>query len=421
MADKEGANSMNEMSSTPKGTSGNLFSVFHKSTQKTNIQYEHNESYESASNISQDLVNPKDLFDSLKDCDDKDIKSALQTFARAYESIYNKQICTSSKVNNLSEIINDVSLESKQLADHVNVQITKLEDDLAIHKDTTDDRLLSLKVTSDIRHSKQYLKIFMRNEERMKNINKVNVRNEAMKVLKEMELDLKNITIANAETRYERRSLFGPVRFIKHIVITFNDCVTAERLLVDFMKKSKNENDKNAQNNLLGTYYNNSYYLELPSTFEMRKVMSVCKELKSKENIASVFYGPESVRVIMKKEDPNDKDEIPKKFDVSNLHEVDKMRKKFFMKQADIPAKQLFNKDYWTKKKDMINDNSKKKSQQSKRRLEKSFEGSSSNGNAKKGKNKSMNNQNKPAHNSNNYNNKAATTSADVNATQPDQ
>ena len=98
-------------------------------------------------------------------------------------------------------------------------------------------------------------------------------------------------------------------------------------------------------------YFNNNYYLELPSSYEMRKVMSVCRELKTDENIANVFYAQDSVRVMMKKNDPNDKDEIPKKFDVTNLHEVDKMRKKFLMKNADIPAKQIFNRDYWAKKK----------------------------------------------------------------------
>jgi hypothetical protein len=134
------------------------------------------------------------------------------------------------------------------------------------------------------------------------------------------------VQIVNAETRYERRNLFGPVRFIKHIVVTFNDFCTAERLLVEFIKRTKQADSNESlmdTSQESGKYFNNNnFYLELPSSFEMRKVMSVCRELKADENIANIYYAQDSIRVMMKKSDPNDKDEIPKKFDVTNLHEI---------------------------------------------------------------------------------------------------
>jgi len=174
------------------------------------------------------------------------------------------------------------------------------------------------------------------------------------------------------------------------MVVTFNDFCTAEKLFMDFIKsKGNNERTDESMHQSTSNFLSNKYYLELPSSFEMRKVMSVCKELKADENIASVFYASDCVRVIMKKNDPNDEKEIPKKFDVTNLHQVDKMRNKFVMKNADIPAKQLFNRDYWSKKKENIkkkNNVVNNNGQQSKRRLENSFEGHTNNGNAKKGK-----------------------------------
>lgn len=335
------------------------------------------------------LVSPKDLYDSLSSYEkNNDLKSTLEIFAKAYEGIYNKQ-------DQINTQLDEMSVSSDQLEEHVNAQITKLEDDLAMHKNVTEDKLLSLKVTADIRHSKHFLKIFIKNENRIKNINKLNARNEARKIFNELQLDLGNVVIVNAETRYEKRKLFGPLKFIKFIMVTFNDFVSAERLLLDFLKSNKADKGESSSSVATGMLFNNNYYLELPSTYEMRKVMSVCRELKSDEQVANAFYGSDSIRVYMKKDDPNDVDEIPKRFDVTNLHDVDRMRKKFVMKNADIPAKQLFNRDYWAKKKEKNNNiNSvanNENAQQAKRRLEKSFEGITANKNAKKGK-KSKNN-----------------------------
>lgn len=369
-----------------------FFPTISSSTQKsTSTVINTAQSVIESSDSSRDSLNPKALFDSLEKIDkNEDIKSTLMNFAKAYECLYKSQEKMSSQIDNINVVVSDISLSSSQLADHVNGQITKLEDDLAVHKDITEDRLLSLKVAADIRHSKHFLKIFMRDEKRMNDINKVNVRNEAKKVLNELGLDLRDVRIANAETRYERRSLFGPVRFIKHMVVTFNDFCTAEKLFMDFIKsKGNTERTDESMHQSTSNFLNKKYYLELPSSFEMRKVMSVCKELKADENIASVFYASDCVRVVMKKNDPNDEKEIPKKFDVTNLHQVDKMRNKFVMKNADIPAKQLFNRDYWSKKKENIkkkNNVVNNNGQQSKRRLENSFEGHTNNGNAKKGK-----------------------------------
>ena len=91
---------------------------------------------------------------------------------------------------------------------------------------------------------------------------------------------------------------------------------------------------------------------------------------------------------------PGDENEIPKKFDVTCLHDVDKMRKKHHMKNAMIPAKQLYNKEYWARKKDInISKRASNESIQGKRRLEQSFEGPTINSQAKKEK-KNNNNSN---------------------------
>jgi len=82
--------------------------------------------------------------------------------------------------------------------------------------------------------------------------------------------------------------------------------------------------------------------------------MNICKELKSKEKIAKVFYGPDNVRAVMKKENENDEKEIPKRFDMSSFHHIDKMRKKFNMRNAEFPTKQIYGSDYWIKKKEML-------------------------------------------------------------------
>jgi len=197
-----------------------FFPTISSSTQKsTSTVINTSQSVNESSDSSRDLLNPKVLFDSLEKIDkNNDIKSTLMNFAKAYECLYMRQEKMSSQIDNINVVVSDISLSSSQLADHVNGQITKLEDDLAVHKDITEDRLLSLKVAADIRHSKHFLKIFMRDEKRMNDINKVNVRNEAKKVLNELGLDLRDVQIANAETRYERRNLFGPVRLTNIII-----------------------------------------------------------------------------------------------------------------------------------------------------------------------------------------------------------
>ena len=131
--------------------------------------------------------------------------------------------------------------------------------------------------------------------------------------------------------------------------MSFNDFTTAERLLRQYIAQTKNSPSSQATSH---KSYIRDFYLELPSTIEMRKIFSVCKELQKVDNISSVTYTEDAVRVIMKKENTTDESEIPKKYDVKNYYQIDKMRNKFKMKNAHLPSKQVFGRDYWIKKRE---------------------------------------------------------------------
>lgn len=300
-----------------------------------------------------------------------DVKSTLNLMMEVLNSLSNQQIDLKAESSGISKDVND-------LTEHVNNQLTNIENDLAAHKNDTDDKLLALKVTADIRHSKYFLKIFARDDKRMKSVTKINAMSEANKILKELNLSINPAKIVGADTRFEKRNLFGPPRFIKLIVLTFNDFVTAEKILIEYLK-GKNGNNKNevnaTENDNVNTITSNllkdKYYLELPSTFEMRKIMSVCKELKKEEGIEKVVFGADNVKAIMKKDNPNDKDEIPKKYEVNCFKQIDNMRKKFKMSDNDIPSKQIYTNDYWQQKR---NSETSRKNGKSKRKLEKSYE-----------------------------------------------
>ncbi|CAG9800215.1 unnamed protein product [Chironomus riparius] len=295
----------------------------------------------------------KELIESLKCIENiqnvEDVKASLLIMAKAIESLSCDQETSKSTLDNLTNDIDDLS-------EHVNYQLTSLEDNLAAHKNDSEDKLMALKVATDIRYSKHFLKIFVRDDKRMKDVTRINAIAEATKILNELKLSLGSSKIVSGETRFEKRNLFGPARFIKHIVVTFNDFVTAERILSDFlMMKKKNTKDsanKDGQNTFASSSLNDKYYLEIPSTYEMRKIMSVCRELKNEEDIEKIVYGPESVKAIMKRKNKDDTNEIPKKYEVRNFTQIDNMRKKFNMKFSDIPSKQIYTKEYWQKKND---------------------------------------------------------------------
>lgn len=316
---------------------------------------------------SKDLINSltsNKTIDNIKNVED--VKSTLLIMAKALESLACAQAASCVTTSNLT---NDL----EQLSDHVNNQLTNLEDNLAVHKNETEEKLMASKVTADIRQSKHFLKIFLKDDKRMKEITRVNAATEATKILHELKLSIGSSRIVKAETKFEKRNLFGPLRFIKHIVITFNDFVTAERLLFDFLKQKRdNRNNSGADgaNTVANHSLSDKYYLEIPSTFEMRKIMSVCKELKKEEEIERVFYGPNSINAIMKKKNADDKNEIPKKYEMTNFSQIDGMRKKFNMKNSELPSKQIYTKDYWQKRRYSSN----KDSVHSKRKREKSFE-----------------------------------------------
>lgn len=296
----------------------------------------------------------------------EEVKSTLLLMAKSLESLASAQTSTGATTVQLTNDLEDLSA-------HVNNQITNLEDELAIHKSHTEDKLMSLKVTADIRYSKQFLKIFIKDDKRMKEVTRVNAAAEASKILHELKLSTGSSRIVKGETKYEKRNLFGTMKFIKYIVITFNDLVTAETVLADFLKQKRNDQGKSGKDkhDMVGSNsLYDKYYLEIPSTFEMRKILAACRELKNEENIEKVVYGPSSIKTIMKKKNAEDDDEIPKKYEVTSYAEIDSMRKKFQMKNSEIPSKQIFTKDYWQKKRESTGKNN----MTVKRRRDKSFD-----------------------------------------------
>jgi len=342
----------------------------------------------SSNKNTESVVDMESLHKAIDKLDgSSDVKETFLVMARALEQLQSQQVKVNSSVNEMTELVVDCNAMTNQLSEHVNTQLTKIEDDLAVFKNETEDKIMSVKVQADIRHSKHFLKIFSKDENKMETITKVNAMAEAMRILEELELSYGDARIVKAETKYERRNIFGSMKFLKYIVVTFNDFVTAERVLFDHLSKKK-EIEKSGTEVRTGSG-RGQYHLEIPSTFEMRKIMAVCRELKNSENIAKVFYGPDCVRAVMKKENENDEKEIPKKFDMSNLHHVDKMRKKFKMKNPHFPTKQMFNRDYWTKKNELANGSKNEGNNRNgfgKRLLSKSFEAEMDPGNSKRDK-----------------------------------
>lgn len=335
---------------------------------------------------STSVVDTESIYKAIDKLESSEVKATFQLMARALEQMHKSQVQVNSTVNDMIEMVDDCNAVSSELSEHVNTQLTKIEDELAVFKNVTEDKIMSVKVQADIRNSKHFLKIFSNDKNKMETITRVNAMVEAVRILEELGLDYGEARIVKAETKYERRNIFGSMKFLKHIVLTFNDFVTAEKVLFDHLSKKK-EMEK-ADKEASARSKTGKYHLEIPSTFEMRKLMSVCRELKNSENIAKVFYGPDCVRAVMKKENENDDEEIPKRFDMSNLHHVDKMRKKFKMKNLHLPSKQIFDSAYWSKKNEEAQGSNTggNRKRSTKRPLSKSFEKETGPANTKRDK-----------------------------------
>jgi len=299
-----------------------------------------------------ELTDPKILLQSLEKGDkSKDLKPTVSLIIEAYGKLLKAHNKLQSDYATMEENQKEQAASSSTFMDDVDSQMIKFDEDIAKLKDVMDDKITAIKVSTDIRYSKYFLKVFMKNDKRMKSINSMNVATESMKILNELKLDIGNSRLIKAETKFERRNLFGSQGFKKYVLMSFGDFVTAERLLRQHIAclKSKPAQSKEEE----------QFYLELPSTAEMRKIMATCRELKNEEDIASVTYSTDSIRVMMKKSNPADDSEIPKKYDVKNLHQIDNMRKKFGMKNSQISSKQIFNEDYWNKKREGPSNNRK--------------------------------------------------------------
>ena len=211
----------NETKEGPKNqTILNAFAVQHQNQNipSANMSNSSQNTPNDQGSTSRDSFNPTLLYQSIEKVEKiGDVKSTLLVFAKALENITGAQNSSNCIMKSLNDVVEELSYASGQLTKHVNNQITKIEDDLAIHKNITDDKLMSLKVTSDIRHSKYFLKILMKDEKRMRSISKVNALTEASKILNELELSVGESRIVKAETRFEGRNIFGKMRFINFV------------------------------------------------------------------------------------------------------------------------------------------------------------------------------------------------------------
>jgi hypothetical protein len=271
---------------------------------------------------------------------DKDTTKVLRVLVEACTSLIHAQKITGENCNVISESADQNSTQLQEYIDQVQDNVSCASNDLQNYVVQNEEDKLEIRVKMDTRNSKQFMTIFPKDDSRLSSLNDTNVAREAENIITSKGLSLGKAYIANAFILTGMKKINGQQKFVKYIHCQFNDNATSERLVSEMVKINKSKANETPD-----------YFFCVPTTYDMRKVMNICNELRNSGLVARTYYAEDSVKVLL----PAVDGAKPKRVFVRNHNDIDKLRDLVKDPNVKTASRVFYNKDYWSQKYSRIN------------------------------------------------------------------
>lgn len=295
--------------------------------------------------ISENLVKPKiiDQSELQKSLDalsgSKDVNKMFSVLLNAYSTLANAVDSNFAACSKIAQSVDDNNEAFLKITDQLNDNVENLSRKHHEYVHSNENDKQQLKVKTDLRFYKSQMIIYLKNDDILKS-DLDNCMPIAEKIIKDQGLSLGRAYITKAIILSGLKKINNINKCTKYLYIHFSDSFTSERLIMEMITKNRN-----------GQKGSPDVFFSQPSSYDIRKLSSICHDLRSDGSVSKVFHGDDAIKVTLHKKDPLDPNEKVKKVHVRNFADLDKLRKDVGSKSCNISTRTFYNKEYWTHKK----------------------------------------------------------------------
>ncbi|KAL7049585.1 hypothetical protein ACKWTF_003778 [Chironomus riparius] len=261
----------------------------------------------------------------------------ISVLVNAYSSLSNAVETNFANSSLIAQTLDGNTESFQNITEQLN---NKAEDLSRRHQEyvkSNDNDIQQLKVKTDVRYYKSQMIIYLKNDNVLKTAHD-NSTAIAEKIINDQGLSLGRAYITKAIILSGMKKINNVNKFTNYLYIHFSDSFTSERLIMEMIKKNKqNANSPDV-------------IFSQPTSYDINKLKRICHDLQFDGSVSKVFLGDDSIKVTLNKSNPSDPNEKPKKVHIRNFSNLDKLRKDISSKNCNVPTRTFYNSDYWSQK-----------------------------------------------------------------------
>lgn len=323
-------------------TNGTIAAEIHNQPIRPSFTVADGEFQSIAKSLSKPNTNPSiDLQKSLQLYQENgNVDNLLTTIVNACSLIGNTVTTNTENIIKIAESMDENLTTLENICEELNDEVTKLNSKHNTYVEANENDKQEMKVKNDIRYFKSQMTVFLKNDDRLKNLTNNETIGEAEKIITEQGLSLNRAYITKAYVLSGMKRINNINKFTRYMYIHFSDSFTSERLIMEMIQNNKKDTNSRHPDVIFSQ----------PTSYDIRRVKSICHDLQADGSISKVFIGDDSIKVVLKKENPNDANEKPKKRYIRNFCDIDALRKDVSAKNSHVPTKTFYNSEYWKEK-----------------------------------------------------------------------
>lgn len=267
-----------------------------------------------------------------------DVGKMLSVIVNAYGSLAKAVDTNFNNCTKIAESMDENADSILKITDQLNDNVENLSRKHHEYVNTNENDKQQLKLKTDIRYYKSQMIIYLKNDDILKSWQD-NYISIAEKIIKDQSLHLGRAYITKAIVLSGMKKINNMNKYTKYLYIHFSDCFTSERLIMEMIKKNKNENSSSPD-----------VIFSQPSSYDIRRLKSICHDLQSEGSVSKVYLGDDAIKVTLNKKNADDPNEKPKKVHVRNFADLDKLRNDVRSKNCNVSTRTYYNSEYWAKK-----------------------------------------------------------------------
>lgn len=233
-------------------------------------------------NVSDNLTKPnfitqKDLQQSLDSfAESKDVHKMVSVLVNAYSSITKALETNFANSTKIAQTLDENTESFQRITDQLNDKTETLARRHQEYVKSNDNDLQQLKVKTDIRYYKSQMIIYLKNDVILKTAQD-NSAATAEKIIKDQGLSLGRAYITKAFILSGMKRINNVNKFTNYLYIHFSDSFTSERLIMEMIKKNKQQS--NGPNVIFSQ----------PTSYDINKLKRICHDLQSDGSVSKVF------------------------------------------------------------------------------------------------------------------------------------